>query len=146
MNDKKAKNLFIKLLKGDVNMKVGLIGLGKMGLNIGKNLIDLKHEVTAFDLNQRAVEEIEKYGAKGTSSLLELVQSLEQPRVLWLMVPHTVVDSVINELTPLLNNGDIVIEAGNSHYKESINRYNRLKQYGVSFFGCWNIRRDGRCP
>jgi 6-phosphogluconate dehydrogenase len=131
-------------------MKVGLIGLGKMGLNLGKNLMDRKHGVAVFDINQRAVEEMEKYGAKGTSSLLELVQSLEQPRVLWLMVPHTVVDSVINELTPFLNSGDIVIEAGNSHYKESINRYNRLKQYGVSFMdvgtsGGIEGARNGAC-
>ena len=63
-------------------MKIGLIGLGKMGSNLGESLIDNKHEVVAFDPNQKAVEEIEKYGVKGTSSLLEFVQSLEQPRVL----------------------------------------------------------------
>ncbi|HWO95955.1 MAG TPA: decarboxylating 6-phosphogluconate dehydrogenase [Bacillus sp. (in: firmicutes)] len=131
-------------------MKVGLIGLGKMGLNLGKNLIDHKHEVVAFDLNRNTVKEIEKYGAKGTSSLLELVKSLEQPRVLWIMVPHTVVDSVINELTPFLNSGDIVIEAGNSHYKESIRRYSQLKKFGVSFMdagtsGGMEGARSGTC-
>ncbi|MDR0137859.1 decarboxylating 6-phosphogluconate dehydrogenase [Metabacillus idriensis] len=114
-------------------MKVGLIGLGKMGLNLGKNLIDHKHDVVAFDLNTNAVEEIKKYGAEGTSSLQDLVQSIEKPRVVWIMVPHSVVDSVISEITPFLSEGDIVIEAGNSHYKESIRRYEQLKKVRVSF-------------
>ena len=61
------------------------------------------------------------------------------------MVPHTVVDSVLSEITPLLEKGDIVIEAGNSHYKESIRRYNQLKEIGVTFHGCWNFWRNGRC-
>lgn len=61
-------------------MQVGLIGLGKMGLNLGKNLIDHKHEVAAFDLNASAVEEMKEYGATGASSLNELVQSLQSPK------------------------------------------------------------------
>ena len=126
-------------------MKIGLIGLGKMGLNLGQNLIDHKHEVVAFDLNESAVEEMKKYGAQGTSSLKELVESLEKPRVLWIMVPHAVVDSVISEMTPLLSKGDIVIEAGNSHYKESIRRYNQLKEVGIQLYGCRHFRRNGRC-
>lgn len=114
-------------------MKIGLIGLGKMGLNLGQNLIDKKHEVVAFDLNANAVKEIEGYGAIGTTTLAELIQSLEKPRVIWIMVPHAVVDSVMSEITPFLNQGDIVIEAGNSHYKESIRRYNEFKEVGVHF-------------
>ncbi|RLL46574.1 decarboxylating 6-phosphogluconate dehydrogenase [Oceanobacillus piezotolerans] len=114
-------------------MQVGLIGLGKMGSNLGKNLIDNKHEVVAYDLNPEAVKEIEKYGAKGTNDLEKLIQSLEKPRVLWIMVPHHVVDSVLDNMKPLLEEGDIVIEAGNSHYKDSIRRYEDLKEIGVSF-------------
>ncbi|MEN1937442.1 phosphogluconate dehydrogenase (NAD(+)-dependent, decarboxylating) [Paenibacillus sp. 102] len=114
-------------------MKVGIIGLGKMGLNLGQNLMDHNHEVVGFDLNNSAVEEMKSYGAKGTSNLQELVQSLETPRVLWIMVPHAVVDTVIRDVAPLLDKGDIIIEAGNSHYKESIRRYNELKELGVSF-------------
>ncbi|QGQ45258.1 phosphogluconate dehydrogenase (NAD(+)-dependent, decarboxylating) [Metabacillus sediminilitoris] len=114
-------------------MQVGLIGLGKMGLNLGKNLIDHKHQVVAYDLNINAVEEIKKYGAEGTTNIKDLIQSLEQPRILWIMVPHPVVDSVLTEITPLLDKGDIVIEAGNSHYKESIRRYNQMKEFGVSY-------------
>ncbi|WP_342042146.1 phosphogluconate dehydrogenase (NAD(+)-dependent, decarboxylating) [Bacillus sp. OTU2372] len=114
-------------------MKVGLIGLGKMGFNLGQNLIEHNHEVVAFDVNPSAVEEMKKYGAAGVSSFKELVQSLDQPRILWIMVPHAHVDSVIGEILPFLNEGDIVIEAGNSHYKESTQRYNELKEIGVHF-------------
>ncbi|MGG3466281.1 phosphogluconate dehydrogenase (NAD(+)-dependent, decarboxylating) [Neobacillus pocheonensis] len=114
-------------------MQVGLIGLGKMGLNLGQNLLDHNYEVVAFDLNSDSVEEMRKYGAKATSSLKELIQSLETPRVLWIMVPHSVVDSVIEEITPFLTKGDIVIEAGNSHYKQSVLRYNQLRELGVHF-------------
>ncbi|MED0961157.1 phosphogluconate dehydrogenase (NAD(+)-dependent, decarboxylating) [Bacillus paramycoides] len=131
-------------------MQVGLIGLGKMGLNLGKNLIDHKHQVAAFDLNTSAVEEMKEYGATGVSSLNELVQSLESPRILWVMVPHAVVDSVISEVTPLLSKGDILIEAGNSHYKESIRRYEQLKKDGIHFMdagtsGGMEGARNGAC-
>ena len=114
-------------------MKVGLIGLGKMGLNIGRNLLDSGHQISVYDLNKEAVKEIECDRAEGYHHLKDLVHSLEKPRVLWLMVPHTVVDTVIYELTSLLDSDDIVIDAGNSHYKESITRYDRLKEMGIRF-------------
>ncbi|MCM3192029.1 phosphogluconate dehydrogenase (NAD(+)-dependent, decarboxylating) [Priestia megaterium] len=131
-------------------MKVGLIGLGKMGINLGQNLLDQRHDVVAFDVNSNAVEQMKEYGASGVSSLQELVQSLETPRVVWLMVPHTVVDSVISEVKPLLAEGDIVIEAGNSHYKESIRRYNELKENKIHFMdvgtsGGMEGARNGAC-
>ena len=131
-------------------MRVGLIGLGKMGLNLGENLMDHKHEVVAFDLNTSAVEEMKEYGATGVSSLNVLVQSLQSPRILWVMVPHAVVDSVIDEVTPLLSKGDILIEAGNSHYKESIRRYEQLKKDGIHFMdagtsGGMEGARNGAC-
>jgi len=131
-------------------MKVGLVGLGKMGINLGQNLLDQRHDVVAFDVNSNAVEQMKQYGASGVSSLQELVQSLETPRVVWLMVPHTVVDSVISEVTPFLAEGDIVIEAGNSHYKESIRRYNQLKENKIRFMdvgtsGGMEGARNGAC-
>lgn len=131
-------------------MKVGLVGLGKMGINLGQNLLDQRHGVVAFDVNSNAVEQMKEYGASGVSSLQELVQSLEPPRVVWLMVPHTVVDSVISEVKPLLAEGDIVIEAGNSHYKESIRRYNELRENKIRFMdvgtsGGMEGARNGAC-
>lgn len=135
---------------GENNMKVGLIGLGKMGLNLGQNLIDNNHEVVAFDVNPSAVDEMKKYGASGVSSYKEVVESLEKPRIIWIMVPHAVVDSVIDEVAPFLDKDDIVIEAGNSHYKESIQRYNDLKKIGVRFMdagtsGGMEGARNGAC-
>ncbi|WP_394141534.1 phosphogluconate dehydrogenase (NAD(+)-dependent, decarboxylating) [Cytobacillus oceanisediminis] len=131
-------------------MKVGLIGLGKMGLNLGQNLLDHHHEVVAFDVNPSAVEEMKKFGAVGVSSYKELVQSLEKPRIIWIMVQHAVVDLVVGEIKPFLDKGDIVIEAGNSHYKESIQRYNELKEFGVRFMdagtsGGMEGARNGAC-
>ncbi|MBZ5749553.1 phosphogluconate dehydrogenase (NAD(+)-dependent, decarboxylating) [Metabacillus rhizolycopersici] len=131
-------------------MKVGLIGLGKMGLNLGRNLIEQNHEVVAFDVNSNSVEKMITYGATGTSSLKELVKKMDAPRILWIMVPHGVVDTVISEIIPFLNKGDIVIEAGNSHYKESIRRYSQLKEIGVRFMdagtsGGMEGARNGAC-
>ncbi len=114
-------------------MQIGLIGLGKMGLNLGRNLMDHGHDVVAFDVDADTVEELRSSGAEGTASLEELMQALQPPRVIWIMVPHSVVDSVVGEMIPLLDAGDIVIDAGNSHYKESIRRYNDLKGIGVRF-------------
>jgi len=131
-------------------MKVGLVGLGKMGLNLGQNLMDNNHEVVAFDVNASAVEEMNKLGATGVTSLEDLVKNLDTPRILWIMVPHAVVDSVINEVKPFLSEGDIVIEAGNSHYKESIRRYDELKEFGIRFMdagtsGGMEGARNGAC-
>lgn len=114
-------------------MKVGLVGLGKMGMNLGQNLLGHNHSVIAFDLQAAAVEEMRSKGAQGASSLKELVLALEAPRIIWIMVPHSVVDSVISELSALISPGDVVIDAGNSHYKESIRRYNQLKEIGIRF-------------
>lgn len=86
-------------------MQVGLIGLGKMGFNLGRNLIDHHCEAAAFDLNDHVVEELVKYGAIGTSSMKELIEMFEAPRMIWIMVPHAVVDSVIDGITPYLSQG-----------------------------------------
>ncbi|PNQ81137.1 phosphogluconate dehydrogenase (NAD(+)-dependent, decarboxylating) [Paenibacillus sp. F4] len=131
-------------------MQVGLIGLGKMGLNLGRNLIDHKHELVAYDVNAAAIQEMKDYGAKGASTLEELVQTTQSPRVLWIMVPHQIVDSVLDQLQPMLSKGDIIIEGGNSHYKESIARHARLKEYGISFMdagtsGGMEGARNGAC-
>lgn len=131
-------------------MKVGLIGLGKMGFNLGQNLLEHGHGVVAYDVNAAAVEEIGTKGAAGAASLAELVGKLDAPRVAWIMVPHQFVDSVIAELAPLLSKGDIIIEAGNSHYKESIRRHDELEQSGIYFLdagtsGGMEGARNGAC-
>lgn len=131
-------------------MKVGLIGLGKMGFNLGQNLLDHGHEVVAYDVSPAAVEQIVAKGAAGAASLAELVGQLETPRIAWIMVPHQFVDGVITELTPLLSKGDIIVEAGNSHYKESIRRHEELGKEGIYFLdagtsGGMEGARNGAC-
>lgn len=131
-------------------MKVGLVGLGKMGLNLGQNLLDHKHEVVAFDLNKDAVEQMKGFGATGAYTIAELVQNLQAPRIVWIMVPHGVVDNVLDEVSGLLEKGDIVIEAGNSHYKESLARYEKMKALGISYMdagtsGGMEGARNGAC-
>ncbi len=131
-------------------MKIGLIGLGKMGMNLAQNLMDHKHEVVAFDLNKEAVKEIADLGAQGVGTIADMVSNLESPRIVWVMVPHGVVDSVLGEIAPLLSENDIVIEAGNSHYKESVRRYNEMKQKGIRYMdagtsGGMSGARNGAC-
>lgn len=123
---------------------------GKNGLESRKNLIDHKHELVAYDVNAAAIQEMKDYGAKGASTLEELVQATQSPRVLWIMVPHQIVDSVLDQLQPMLSKGDIIIEGGNSHYKESIARHARLKEHGISFMdagtsGGMEGARNGAC-
>jgi 6-phosphogluconate dehydrogenase len=132
-------------------MKIGLIGLGKMGFNLAQNLLDNGHQVVAFDVNAEAVQSMEAKGAEGAKDIKDLVGKLESPRVLWLMVPHgKIIDNIIAEALPHLTKGDIVIEAGNSFYKESIERYDRLKPEGIHFMdvgtsGGMEGARHGAC-
>lgn len=121
-------------MKGEINMEIGLIGLGKMGYQLGLNMMEHDHEVKAFDINEEAVKGIEAKGAKGFSTIKELVGALTKPRVVWLMIPAgSIVDKVIDELKGYLESGDIVIEAGNSHYKDSLKRYENLREKGIHF-------------
>ncbi|ALC91329.1 6-phosphogluconate dehydrogenase [Bacillus sp. FJAT-18017] len=131
-------------------MQIGLIGLGKMGLNLGQNLLDHQYKVAAYDVNPAATEELAKHGAKAETSVKDLVQVLDTPRIVWLMVPHTIVDAVLGEVVPLLQEGDIIIDAGNSHYKESIRRHGELKEKGLFFLdvgtsGGMSGARNGAC-
>lgn len=131
-------------------MKIGLIGLGKMGLNLGQQMLEKGHEVVAYDVNPEAMQVLASCGAERSVSLGELVGKLASPRVLWLLVPHGLVDTVLEELEPLLSSGDIVVEAGNSHYKESMRRASQFKQSGIFYLdagtsGGMEGARHGAC-
>ncbi len=116
-------------------MKIGMIGLGKMGLNLVQNLIHHQHQVVAYDLNTELVAQAAECGAEAAASTELLVAKLEKPRIVWMMVPAgKIVDSVIESLTPLLESGDILIDGGNSHYKDSIARAARLAEQGIHYF------------
>lgn len=116
-------------------MKIGMIGLGKMGLNLVQNLIHHQHQVVAYDLNTELVAKAAECGAEAAASTELLVAKLDKPRIVWMMVPAgKIVDSVIESLTPLLESGDILIDGGNSHYKDSIARAARLAEQGIHYF------------
>lgn len=107
-------------------MKIGIIGLGKMGYNIALNLVKHNYEVVANDVNQGNVDSITKDGAIGVNSKKELIEGLKanDRRVIWLMIPAgKAVDSVIHEILPMLSKGDIIIDGGNSNYKDTLVRY-----------------------
>ncbi|MBE3570601.1 MAG: NAD(P)-binding domain-containing protein, partial [Bacillales bacterium] len=109
-------------------MEIGLIGLGKMGFHLALNMMDHHHHVVAVDKNQEQVERFVQAGGKGVSSLDELVNELSAPRVIWVMVPAgEATENVINELSDKLEAGDVIIDGGNSHYKDTIRRAETLK-------------------
>jgi 6-phosphogluconate dehydrogenase len=107
-------------------MQLGMIGLGRMGANMVKRLLRSGHEIFAYANEPAAVKASAADGAKGFNSVPDLVKAMAAPRAIWLMVPASVVESVIDELTPLLSAGDIIIDGGNSHYHDDIRRAAKL--------------------
>lgn len=115
-------------------MRIGLVGLGKMGYNLALNLKDNGHEVIGFDLSKEARAAAEKDGVATAASLSEQIGQLETPRVLWLMVPSGVATrAVIDEALDLLEPGDVLIDAGNSNYKDSMRHGDASAKKGVAF-------------
>jgi 6-phosphogluconate dehydrogenase len=128
-----------------------MIGLGKMGGNMTERLLRGGHRVVAYDRNPEVVQAAKAAGAVGAVSLEELVRHLKPPRVIWMMVPAGApVDSTIAALHPLLQSGDILIDGGNSMYKETQARAAQLKQHGIAYLdagtsgGIWGLR-EGYC-
>ncbi|MCI1913266.1 MAG: decarboxylating 6-phosphogluconate dehydrogenase [Schleiferilactobacillus harbinensis] len=131
-------------------MQVGMIGLGKMGQNLVRNMRDHDIEVVAFDLNEAALTEATASGAKTVTSVAGLVHALSLPRLVWVMVPAgKPTQSTIDQLTNLLTVDDIVIDGGNSFYKDSIRHGEQLSEQGIHFFdvgtsgGMAGARRNG---
>lgn len=110
-------------------MEIGMVGLGKMGANMTKRLLNSGHKVLVFDRNEESVQMVVDDGAVGTQSLEELVQELSVPRAVWVMVPAgEATDSVIGSLGSLLEPGDMIIDGGNSNYKDTKARAETLKE------------------
>ena len=123
-----------------------------MGYNLSLNLMDNHHEVVAYDVNKEAVEKLANEGATGAFTVEELVNELPpSPKVVWIMVPAgEVTENVITELKELLSEGDIIIDGGNSNYKESVRRAQDLQEKGIYFFdvgtsGGMEGARNGAC-
>ncbi len=132
-------------------MRLGLIGLGRMGLNMAKRLVKGGHEVVVYNRTQDKVREMEKNGAIGSLSVVELIKKLELPRIVWLMLPAgEITDEHIAKLKGLLSKGDIIVEGGNSYYKDDIRRSGELEKIGIHYVdagvsgGIWGLQ-NGYC-
>jgi 6-phosphogluconate dehydrogenase len=132
-------------------MELGMIGLGRMGANMTERLVRGGHKVITYDRSAEAIQRVVDIGALGTHSLADFVKQLSLPRAIWLMVPSgDPVDQTIEQLLPSLNEGDIIIDGGNSNYKDSIRRAEKLKQHKLHFIdagtsgGIWGLQ-NGYC-
>ena len=114
-------------------MQIGMIGLGRMGANMARRLMDDGHECVVFDINAGAVANLAAQGAVAAHSLEDFVAQLSKPRPIWLMLPAAIVDKELAALAPLLEAGDIVIDGGNSFYRDDIRRAAELKQKGIHY-------------
>jgi len=131
-------------------MQLGMIGLGRMGANMVRRLLQGGHQCVVFDRSPKAVEELTRAKAVGASSIADLVKKLPTPRAVWLMVPAGGVDTTINDLLPHLTPGDILIDGGNSYYIDDIRRAEELAPKGIHYVdvgtsgGVWGLER-GYC-
>jgi 6-phosphogluconate dehydrogenase len=127
-------------------MQIGIIGLGRMGMNMARRLIHGHHEVVVYNRTQDKVKTMEQEGARGTASLEELVQALKAPRIVWIMLPAgNIVDQYIQTLTGLVSKDDILIDGGNSNFRDDIRRAEELRKTGIHYMdagvsgGIWGL-------
>ena len=131
-------------------MQIGMVGLGRMGANMVRRLLKGGHECVVYDMSPKAVEELVKEKAVGSSSHADFVKKLTKPRAVWLMVPAAAVDETIADLVPLLERDDILIDGGNSYYVDDIRRAKELAPKGIHYVdvgtsgGVWGLER-GYC-
>ena len=134
----------------DKPMQLGMIGLGRMGANLVRRLMRDGHRCVVYDVSADAVKSLEADGAQGSSTLADFVAKLEKPRALWIMVPAAIVQSTLDELKGLLEEGDIVIDGGNSYYRDDIVRAKQLAEKKIHYIDCgtsggvWGLER-GYC-
>ena len=132
-------------------MKFAMIGLGKMGLNLVKNAVDNGHEVVAFDLNPEFVREATEYSpaVEGATDIDDMLSKLPSPKIVWVMVPAGApTNSTIDTLVEKMDKGDIIIDGGNSNYKDNLEQNKRTTAAGIKFFdagtsGGMNGARNG---
>jgi 6-phosphogluconate dehydrogenase len=137
-------------MKEKTTRQLGMIGLGRMGANMVRRLIRGGHQCVVYDRSQQTVKELVKEQATGADSLSDFVKKLARPRAVWLMVPAAVVDQTIADLVPLLDQGDILIDGGNSYYIDDLRRAKDLATKGIHYVdvgtsgGVWGLER-GYC-
>ena len=132
-------------------MQLGMVGLGRMGANMVERLREGAHDLAAFDRNPQAVAAAAATGAKGCSTLADLVRALAPPRNVWIMLPSgNPTNGTIDELSGLLERGDVIIDGGNSYWKEAQQHAQALAPKGISFVdagvsgGIWGLK-EGYC-
>ena len=132
-------------------MQIGMIGLGRMGGNMVRRLLQGGHECVVFDRNPAAVEELAKEGATGAASMEDFVAKLAPPKTAWVMVPAgPVTEAVVQDLGERLGEGGVVIDGGNSHFKDDVRRARELRAKGIHYVdagtsgGVWGLER-GYC-
>ncbi|WP_414166620.1 phosphogluconate dehydrogenase (NAD(+)-dependent, decarboxylating) [Streptoverticillium reticulum] len=134
----------------DSPLQIGMVGLGRMGANLVRRLMRDGHRCVVNDIGRDAVQALAQEGATAAFSLKELAAALEPPRNVWLMVPAGAVESTLDELVPLLDADDIVVDGGNSFYRDDIARAGRLAPHGIHYVDCgtsggvWGLDR-GYC-
>ncbi|HMF20791.1 MAG TPA: decarboxylating 6-phosphogluconate dehydrogenase [Pseudolabrys sp.] len=131
-------------------MQIAVVGLGRMGANIVRRLLGANHQCVVYDVNHDAMKALVEVGATGSKTLKELVSALKRPCVVWLMLPAALVDKTIAELLDHLAPDDVLIDGGNSHYRQDIDRAKALKSKGIHYVdvgtsgGIWGLER-GYC-
>ncbi|MFL5430442.1 MAG: phosphogluconate dehydrogenase (NAD(+)-dependent, decarboxylating) [Myxococcales bacterium] len=131
-------------------MQMGMIGLGRMGANMVRRLVRAGHECVVFDRSPKTVEELARDKAVGSTSLQDFVRKLRTPRAIWMMIPAAIVDGMVSDLLPLVEEGDILIDGGNSYYVDDIRRAKELRAEGIHYVdvgtsgGVWGVER-GYC-
>jgi 6-phosphogluconate dehydrogenase len=128
-------------------MRAGMVGLGRMGASMATRLLDAGHDLVVFDVAPEAAAPLAERGATAVASLQEFAERLAPPRVVWLMVPAgAVTEATVQTLTPLLEGGDLLVDGGNSLYKDSVRRAAELGELGIDFVdagtsgGIWGLR------
>ena len=131
-------------------MRMGMIGLGRMGANMVRRLMKDGHECVVYDVHAEAVDELVGEGAEGAKTLEEFVAALDGPRVVWMMIPAAFVTDTVTKVSELLSKGDILIDGGNSYYRDDIDRAESLTDKGIHYVdvgvsgGVWGLER-GYC-
>ena len=131
-------------------MQIGMMGLGRMGANMVRRLMRAGHECVVYDINAAAVADLVKDGAIGSSSMQEFVSRLSRPRAAWLMLPAAITPKIADQVAALMEEGDTVIDGGNSYYHDAVDQAAELAKKGIDFVdvgtsgGVWGLER-GYC-
>jgi 6-phosphogluconate dehydrogenase len=131
-------------------MQIGMMGLGRMGANMVRRMMRDGHECVVYDVNPDAVAALGKEGAAGAGSVEEFVGKLAKPAVVWLMLPAAITPKIADKVASLLAPGDIIVDGGNSHYRDAVDHATKLEPKGISFVdvgtsgGVWGLDR-GYC-